>query len=80
MTGARQQPRGPAAVAVVIPAFNSADYLDQALASVAGQTVAPTTAAAIACNSYALAIDGEATLRRETRRMPPSAAKPELST
>lgn len=43
MTGARQQPRGPAAVAVVIPAFNSADYLDQALASVAGQTVAPST-------------------------------------
>jgi GT2 family glycosyltransferase len=34
---------GPADVAVVIPAFNSGAYLDQALASVAGQTVAPST-------------------------------------
>ena len=34
---------GPADVAVVIPAFNSAAYLDQALASVAGQTVGPAT-------------------------------------
>ena len=34
-------PAGPADVAVVIPAFNSGAYLDQALASVAGQTVEP---------------------------------------
>jgi GT2 family glycosyltransferase len=34
---------GPADVAVVIPAFNSDAYLDQALASVAGQTVGPST-------------------------------------
>ena len=30
-------------VAVIIPAFNSGAYLDQALASVAGQTVSPST-------------------------------------
>jgi len=34
---------GPADVAVVIPAFNSGAYLDRALASVAGQTVGPST-------------------------------------
>ncbi len=32
---------GPVDVAVIIPAFNSGAYLDQALASVAGQTVSP---------------------------------------
>jgi glycosyltransferase involved in cell wall biosynthesis len=32
---------GPIDVAVIIPAFNSGAYLDQALASVAGQTAAP---------------------------------------
>jgi GT2 family glycosyltransferase len=32
----------PAEVAVIIPAFNSGDYLDQALASVAGQTFRPS--------------------------------------
>jgi GT2 family glycosyltransferase len=34
---------GPLGVAVIIPAFNSSAYLDQALASVAGQTVPPHT-------------------------------------
>jgi GT2 family glycosyltransferase len=34
---------GPAEVAVIIPAFNSGAYLDQALASLAGQTVLPGT-------------------------------------
>jgi len=34
---------GPAGVAVIIPTFNSGAYLDQALASVAGQTVPPST-------------------------------------
>lgn len=34
---------GPVEVAVIIPAFNSSAYLDQALASVAGQTVPPGT-------------------------------------
>ena len=38
-------PASPAVadIAVVIPAFNSGAYLDQALASVAGQTVGPST-------------------------------------
>jgi GT2 family glycosyltransferase len=34
-------PLGPADVAVIIPAFNAGRFLDQALASVAGQTVEP---------------------------------------
>jgi GT2 family glycosyltransferase len=37
----RRSPTGQADVAVIIPAFNSGGYLDQALASVAGQTVRP---------------------------------------
>ena len=42
MTETRDPSRpGPLDVAVIIPAFNSGAYLDQALASVAGQTVAP---------------------------------------
>ncbi len=44
MTEARYGvPTDPADVAVIIPAFNSGAYLDQALASVAGQTVSPST-------------------------------------
>ena len=43
MTEARDlTPPDPAGVAVIIPAFNSSAYLDQALASVAGQTVSPS--------------------------------------
>jgi hypothetical protein len=38
---------GPAEVAVIIPAFNSSAYLDQALASVAGQS-APASAVVVA--------------------------------
>ncbi|HYT25020.1 MAG TPA: glycosyltransferase family A protein, partial [Actinomycetota bacterium] len=34
-------PNRPLDVAVIIPAFNAGHYLDQALASVAGQTLAP---------------------------------------
>ena len=44
MTEARYPvPTDPVDVAVIIPAFNSGAYLDQALASVAGQTVSPST-------------------------------------